>query len=242
MAKSDFFKFENKDVDFPFYNDDNFNFTGLQSLFLIIISIGAPILLQLGSKFIPDFIEPFIDIVLPLGAFMLVVKSDWTKLFKKVRFKDVLLAFGVLVVNLIVSGIVGIIVLKFIGAEANPAAKAMQANTMFENIIFFLKIVPMLIGEELMTIIPFLVILTFASKKLKLSRKTSIIISWVVTAVIFGLLHLPTYNWNLAQSLLIIGSARLVLTFAYIKTKNIWVSSMAHILNDWTLFAPHLFL
>jgi hypothetical protein len=93
-----------------------------------------------------------------------------------------------------------------------------------------------------MTIIPFLVILTFASKKLKLSRKTSIIISWVVTAVIFGLLHLPTYNWNLAQSLLIIGSARLVLTFAYIKTKNIWVSSMAHILNDWTLFSPHLFL
>jgi hypothetical protein len=242
MAKSDFFKFENKDVDFPFYNDKNFNFTALQSLFLIIVSIGSPILLQLGDRFIPDFIEPFIDIILPLGAFMLVVKSDWTKLFKKVRFKDVLLAFGVFFTNLIVTGIVGFIIIKFIGAESNPAVKAIQANTMFGNIIFVLKLIPMLIGEEIMTIIPFLVILTFASKKLKLSRKTSIIISWVITAVMFGLLHLPTYNWNLVQSLLAIGSARMVLTFAYVKTKNIWVSSIAHILNDWSIFAPNFFI
>ncbi len=242
MAKSDFFKFENKDVDFPFYNDKNFNFTALQSLFLMVVSIGSPILLQLGSWFIPDFIEPFIDIVLPLGAFMLVVKSHWTKLFKKIRFKDVLFAFGVLLINLIVSGIVGFIVLKFIGAESNPAAKMVQGNTVFGNIIFVLKLIPMLIGEEIMTIIPFLVILTFASKKLKLSRKASIIISWVVTAVMFGLIHLPTYNWNFAQSVLIIGSARMVLTFAYLKTKNIWVSSMAHILNDWFLFVPHFFI
>ena len=34
----------------------------------------------------------------------------------------------------------------------------------------------------------------------------------------------------------VIGSARLVLTLAYIKTKNIWVSYGAHLINDWTLF------
>ncbi|MDZ7936908.1 MAG: CPBP family intramembrane glutamic endopeptidase, partial [Rhodoferax sp.] len=41
-------------------------------------------------------------------------------------------------------------------------------------------------------------------------------------------------NW--AQCLLIIGSARLVLSLAYLKTRNLWVSTLAHIINDWVLF------
>jgi membrane protease YdiL (CAAX protease family) len=39
------------------------------------------------------------------------------------------------------------------------------------------------------------------------------------------------------QCLVVIGSARLMLTWAYVWTKNIWVSTGAHILNDWALMA-----
>ncbi|MGD9812090.1 MAG: CPBP family glutamic-type intramembrane protease, partial [Sphingobium sp.] len=49
-------------------------------------------------------------------------------------------------------------------------------------------------------------------------------------------IHLPTYNWNILQCLILIGGARLVLTLAYIKTKNLWVCTGAHILNDWATF------
>lgn len=35
----------------------------------------------------------------------------------------------------------------------------------------------------------------------------------------------------------IIGSARLIPSLAYLKTKNIWVSTGAHVINDWTMFA-----
>jgi membrane protease YdiL (CAAX protease family) len=38
------------------------------------------------------------------------------------------------------------------------------------------------------------------------------------------------------QCIIIIGSARLVLTLPWIMTKNIWVSTGAHIVNDWLLF------
>jgi uncharacterized protein len=38
----------------------------------------------------------------------------------------------------------------------------------------------------------------------------------------------------------IIGSARLVLTLPWILTKNIWVSTGAHIFNDWLLFSMGL--
>jgi membrane protease YdiL (CAAX protease family) len=68
------------------------------------------------------------------------------------------------------------------------------------------------------------------------------LVAWLLSAVVFGLLHLPTYDWNLVQCLVVIGSARLVLTWAYVWTKNIWVSTGAHIINDWTLMSATIFL
>lgn len=40
---------------------------------------------------------------------------------------------------------------------------------------------------------------------------------------------------------MVIGTARLVLTLPWIMTKNIWVSTGAHIANDWLLFSVTLF-
>ena len=69
-----------------------------------------------------------------------------------------------------------------------------------------------------------------------MGRKGAIVGAWLTTSVIFGLIHLPTYDWNWIQCLVVIGSARLVLTLPWILTKNIWVSTGAHIVNDWLLF------
>ena len=55
-------------------------------------------------------------------------------------------------------------------------------------------------------------------------------------SLLFGLIHLPTHNWNWVQSIVVIGTARIVLTMAWLRTKNIWVSTGAHIINDWLLF------
>lgn len=76
----------------------------------------------------------------------------------------------------------------------------------------------------------------FLFAKAKLSRKTAIVLAWLLSAVWFGAAHLPTYDWNFAQAFIVIGGARLILTLAYIPTKNLWVSTGAHIINDWALF------
>lgn len=55
--------------------------------------------------------------------------------------------------------------------------------------------------------------------------------------LVFGALHLPTYDWHSAHSLLVIGTARLVLTAPFLITRNIWSSYTAHLTNDWSLFA-----
>ncbi|NBI07700.1 CPBP family intramembrane glutamic endopeptidase [Senegalia massiliensis] len=100
----------------------------------------------------------------------------------------------------------------------------------------------MLFGEELITIIPFLIVLEFSYKNLNLSRKRSIITAWIVTSLLFGAIHLPTYSWNIIQAILGIGIVRIILTYPYIKTKNIWTSLLVHLLNDWILFLPAIFL
>lgn len=242
MKNSDFFKFENKNDDFPFYNGIPINFTPLQSLLLLIVSLGSVFIFEFYGDLVPSFVRPFTNVIIPLGMFMFVVKSNWTKLFRKIYFKDILLVFGVLIFNLMVSVAVGFLVSKYAGGAANPVTGHIKLNSNVENLKFFASIIPMLFGEELITIIPFLVILQFAFKNLKFSRKHAIIFAWIVSAIIFGAIHLKTYNWNIIQAVLGISIARLVLTFPYIKTKNIWISTFVHILNDWCLFLPALLM
>lgn len=77
---------------------------------------------------------------------------------------------------------------------------------------------------------------------LKSPRKVAILVAWIGSAALFGMLHLSTYQWHLGQVLLIIGAARLVLTIPYLITKNLWSSTIAHIANDWIGFAMILLL
>nr|WP_245341706.1 MULTISPECIES: CPBP family intramembrane glutamic endopeptidase [unclassified Rhizobium] len=93
-----------------------------------------------------------------------------------------------------------------------------------------------LVGEELFGILPFLAVLWLCVQRLHLSRRLGILIAVVVSSLLFGAAHLPTYDWHFAQSLIGIGFARLILTLAYIVTRNLWVSAGAHIINDWTGF------
>jgi len=107
---------------------------------------------------------------------------------------------------------------------------------------FYSKTGVQLFGEEVLTIIPFLFLLWLGVTRLGWSRKASVILAYLGSAVIFGAAHLPTYDWNVPQALLLIGPIRLVLTLAYMKTKSIWTCSIAHILNDWTLFTASIVL
>jgi len=78
------------------------------------------------------------------------------------------------------------------------------------------------------------------SKRFGVGRPGAIVGAWLVSSLLFGLIHLPTYDWNLIQCIVVIGSARMVLTLPWILTKNIWVSTGAHIANDWLLFTLSL--
>lgn len=58
----------------------------------------------------------------------------------------------------------------------------------------------------------------------------------LTSAVIFALLHLSTYDYNLGYVLLGLAFTRLVLNWAFIKTCNLWVSFGVHFLFDTFVF------
>lgn len=232
MSNGNFFRFERKNDDFPFYNESRSPFNLVNCIVLLAsIAIGF----FLFSYNFGGPLHPFLNVIFPLAGLIFVTRGQWTFLFRRLVGRDILLIIGTFIVNMIVTFVVGAIVVKIFGGNANPAAEGFNGNFV-DAIPFFLSTIPMLFGEELITIIPFLIVLTFAVKVLKMNRKPAIILALLVAAVLFGVYHLPTYNWNIAQAILGIGIARIVLLYPYLKTKNIWTSFIVHVMNDWTLF------
>jgi membrane protease YdiL (CAAX protease family) len=179
---------------------------------------------------------------LPLLALALAAPGRWQAIFRRVGARDVLLMFGFAILNIVITLSVGA-ALKAFGTVSGNAGIADAANLEGAQLAsFFAKVALQLLGEELLTILPFLAILWFCYAKGAMGRNAAVLTAWLVSAIIFGLLHLPTYNWNWVQCLVIIGSARLVLTWAYVWTKNIWVSTGAHIINDWLLISMTVFV
>lgn len=179
---------------------------------------------------------------LPLLALMMAAPGRWKAIFRRVGLRDVMLMFGFAILNIIVSLSIGALLKEFgtVTANAGVAGAADLEGARLAS--FFAKVGLQLLGEELITILPFLALLWYLHAKAGLGRNAAVLAAWLLSAIAFGLLHLPTYDWNFVQCLVVIGSARLVLTWAYVATKNIWVSTGAHIINDWTLIGMTVFV
>jgi uncharacterized protein len=239
-----FSRLEDPASDFPFYNGAPKFITSRQWFFIMamvvvgFLALASPIPWPNGDfwPFVPALLMPG----LPIAALAYVASDHWRAIFGTVGGREVKLMFGFALLNIVVSMTVGAIVLTLAGATSNAMTVQLATLDMADRVAIFAKTIPQLLGEEVITILPFLAILQWLTQSLQWGRKASIVAAWVCTSVVFGLLHLPTYDWNWVQCIVVIGSARMVLTLAWIRTKNLWVSTGAHIANDWFLFAMGL--
>ena len=226
--------------DFPYYNGKPEGLSGKQWLLLMFgvlagfLVLIAPLPLFAGN--IGQFIPAILFFAIPLATLACITPQHWMALFHRVTGRDIKWMILFALLNIVVTMVIGLAVSQSLGTHSNPAFAAMATQTPVELLLFFLKTLPQLLGEELLTILPFLAMMTFLITHLHWSRKRAIVGAWLLVALLFGAAHLPTYEWNMVQAFAVIGSARLILLLPYIMTKNIWVSTGAHILNDWTLF------
>ncbi len=92
-----------------------------------------------------------------------------------------------------------------------------------------------LVGKEFLTATITLVIYNYLSKCF--SYQLAIRAAAIFSAIIFGSLHFSAYQWNLYQSLIVIGLGRLPFTYLWFKTDSLRGGSYAHILYNYLLFA-----
>lgn len=92
-----------------------------------------------------------------------------------------------------------------------------------------------IIGEELITIVPMIIFINLCLHY-RIKKKTAIVAAVSITSLLFGALHLSTYNWNIYQSLIVIGLTRIPFTLATLKQNTIFAGILSHIMFDWFLF------
>lgn len=244
MTHSRFTRLEDPGTDFPFYNGVPVAISSRQWLWVMSMVGAGFMMLMLPvhwpggvfGAFIPAVLMPAI----PLVAFASVANGHWTAIFGRVGIREVRLMFGFALLNIFVSMAIGAVVSALTPVTSNAFAVTLGEQDAVGRMALLAKTLPQLLGEEVITLLPFLAVLTWLTHSVGLGRKRAIVGAWLITAVVFGCIHLPTYNWNWVQCIVVIGSARLMLTLPWIMTKNIWVSTGAHVINDWVLFGMSL--
>jgi hypothetical protein len=201
----------------------------------LVLGFAALVLIPLVT-FPLDLIPALLFVGIPLLALNLVAGPHWTALFRPVGLRQVgqMVLFAAL--TLVGSIAVALVLKQFVSFSSNPVSIQVGEMTALELAGRLIPTIPQLIGEELFGVLPFLAVLWLCITRLGMSRRAGITVALVVSALIFGAAHLPTYDWHYGQALIGIGSARIFLTLAFIATRNLWVSSGAHILNDWSGF------
>lgn len=237
---------EPKSPDFPYYADDPPTISAAGWLLVLAATVAGFAALVTPLPFEDGILSGWLRaaafVGLPLLALMMAAPGRWRAIFRRVGLRDVLLMFGFAILNIVVSLSVGALLKEFGTVTANAGVAGAADLEGAQLASFFAKVGLQLLGEELITILPFLALLWYFHAKFGLSRNTAVLAAWLLSAIAFGLLHLPTYDWNVVQCVVVIGSARLVLTWAYVATKNIWVSTGAHIINDWALISMTVFV
>lgn len=224
--------------DFPYYDGEPVDVAGWKWGVIILACVAGFLVLLFypATNDLQSLVPRVLFPAIPMAVFVGFTGRYWKSLFKKLTGADFLNMVVFWLLNLAVTSAVGLVVLVLFGANANSATDGVVGGGALQIVSFYVGTGIQLFGEEVFTILPFLAIMYLLFTKAKLSRNTSVVLAWLITAAWFGAAHLPTYGWNFAQAFLIISGARLVLTLAYIRTKNILVSTGAHILNDWSTF------
>lgn len=235
---------EDQGTDFPFYAGQPAGLSvGQWCLLMLAVSGGfAAVILPVSwpGGALGAFIPALLLSAIPLGALALMCPRHWRKLFGPVGWRELRLMCGFALLNLVVSMTVGLLLKSMVGVESNQGIVGLTDLETPERVLFFARTALQLLGEEVMTILPFLALLALCTRGLGMGRRSAMVVAWLLSAVLFALAHLPAYGWNLLQCLVVIGSARLVLTLPWIMTKNLWVSTGAHVINDWLLFSMGL--
>ena len=228
MSLKEKFEFLDDGIDIPFYND----IPKLSTVDWLIVL--ASILLMIGYI----TVIPIPPVYLPMAIFLTgtipalyICKGNYSLFFKKLKINDIpliiLCVIGIYAYTLIMGSIIN----YFTGSMA-AHAEVTEAVTLMSTVGLIFQ----LLGEEFFKIF-ILLLLMHVIYKVTGNRSTSLFIGLIGAMIIFGLVHYQAYEGRILQIILIQGFGSIFEYFAYLKTKNVWVAYLIHIIRD---FIPEI--
>lgn len=225
-------------ADFPFYAGLPVSIPPRGWLTLMCgVAIALAVLMLLPTRgFWTEMLVASLFAGIPLLTLAAVSGNHWRCLLQRTSPRDLVIMCLTAVAAMLASAAAALIVRTIFDIAPNPLMSEFGAIDTADYVRRLVPTLPQLLGEELLTALPFLAILWICTQRTETSKKMGVMIALIGSTAIFATAHLPTYQWNAAQCFGVIGTARIILTPSYIMTRNLWVSFGAHVLNDWTEF------
>ena len=211
--------------DFPFYRHNPQISVGgwLVLLLSVPISFLAYGIVGLESELIGSVLFCFIMLI-PLLYFS---KWDYSLIFRKPTKNEIVLAILLFAGYMIYSICVGS-VLDIFGLAGAPISTPEELGVTVESTV---GLIFSMMAEELLKFIPLMFFMRLIYKFTE-NLKQSVSISVAIVLVVFGLLHyMPPMN-TLVSVLLLQGLGSFFEMYGYIKTKNLFVPYISHLLTD----------
>lgn len=225
---SEYFKFENNKRDFPYYKHNPELSKTAWFVLLLMVPVSFLVYTLLSEK--SEIIGSLAFCLVLLIPLMYYSKWDFSLMFYKPTKSEIKLAFLLFIGYLIYATVVGEILEVLIHTPSVVGGDSAVVNLeTFSSLIFSMM------AEELVKFIPFMFFMRFIFKYSH-NRKLSLIISMIIVLIFFGLLHYDPATTSLISILLIQGLGSIFELYGYIKTKNILVSYLSHLLTDGVIF------
>ncbi len=222
MSNIDWFNFEDKELDLPFYNKNPY--VPKWGWFVLFIALVLGVILTSDSIFV-SIIECVI-LILPVMYFL---KWDYRAIFQRPKARDIGLAIALFIGYMIYATVISYL-LGLVGITS-PGTVEESSVTIMSTISLIFS----LMGEEFMKFIPFMFFLRVFYKYSN-NRKLSIVISMLLVMIFFASMHAFDMKMFIF-AIFVQGFGSIFEFFGYIKTKNLWISYITHLCTDLFVFS-----
>jgi len=217
---NEYFQLENKDYDIPFYRQN----PKLTSGQLAALIISAVLTFAISFLDTTQLLKAILFLIVPTSTVYYALNGNMSEIFRMPERKDILYILIFLIIFFILS-IMSNAVLK---ALAIPIPRHSPLDS--SPVIMIIAVIIQLVGEELYKFILLVLPMIFLYRRI--GRRASLIIGIILSQLVFSLSHANAYSFNIPYILLAIGIPSVIFPLLYLRTKNITVTYIAHLIWD----------
>ena len=208
------------DRDFPYYNE-NPKMPKIGWLILLICIPVSYYASAIVTNISNEIIGSLIFLLILLIPTLYFSNWNYSLIFQKPTRNELILAVLMCLAYIIYSTIFTNLLM------ANGLANVGNSDA---NIITILSLIFKMMAEELLKFIPLMFLLRVFYKYTS-DRRLSIILSSIITLIYFGLFH-AVDGTSIISVLVIQGVGSIFHLYVYLKTKNLFVSYLSHLMTD----------